>query len=170
MGVVFALSAPFVALKVIMQYFYKQPADRVLYDNWKKTTESWLCRWKYKKNLRNLYVPKGYVYDGASVPRFVWSLTGLRPDGEIRAASLAHDALYRSKGGTILKQLYGCKLTNGVGNITVCNRKEADWVFREFMKYATVSRRKRNMAYMAVRMFGKLFWGKEPPSGEIPQT
>ena len=36
---------------------------------------------------RRILIPKGFVYDGASVPRLVWTLSGILPDGLIRAAA-----------------------------------------------------------------------------------
>ena len=109
----------------------------------------------------------GRKYDGASVPRIGWTLTGIRPDGEYRAASLAHDELYRSKGGK--KDMDGASLKNPRGNRVEVSRKEADWVFKQFMKFATVPRRQRNIAHFAVRLFGRRYWGKDSPSGPAPK-
>lgn len=149
-----------------MKYFNVQPADRPVDDNFKKVVEPWTCQWEYKGNHRLMYVPCGYIYDGASVPRIAWTISGLRPDGEIRAASLVHDVLYRSKGGT--KDLEGCRLENANGNNVLVTRSEADWVLREFMKFAGMKAWHCFRAWYAVRMFGIFFWGRESPSGARP--
>jgi hypothetical protein len=151
-----------------IQYFQQQPADRPIEDNWKITTEDWFCQWEYKDRFRRLFVPKGYLYDGASVPRIAWTITGLQRDGEIRAASLAHDAVYRAKGGKKPDQWAGCTLVNENGNRVLCDRREIDWVFREFMIFATIPSYQARRAWRFVRAFGWMFFGKNPPSGSIP--
>ncbi len=89
-------------------------------------------------------VPDGFRYDGASVPRFLWSLSGIRPDGIIRAAALIHDFVYRNKGWD--------------GLLT---RKEADQLFRIMIRQAGGSWWKAWKAYRAVRLFGRLAWGSD---------
>jgi len=144
----------------------KQPADRVIDGPWKETTEGWRVRWSHNGKTRILFVPMGRKYDGASVPRIVWSIAGIRPDGEIRAASLAHDELYRTEGGR--KLMGGGMLTNDNGNKVFVDRKEADLLFRELMLFATAPRRQSYMAWWAVRLFGWKYWGKDAPSGPTP--
>ena len=151
-----------------MKYFDVQPTDRVMYDRWKITTEDWNCQWEYKDQYRRLFVPRGYTYDGASIPRIAWSRIGLTPDGEIRAASLAHDVLYRAAGGRKPEEWRGCKLMNENGNTVFVSRQEADWLFYEFCVFATIPRRRARIAWLAVRLAGWKFWGKNPPSGIPP--
>lgn len=52
-------------------------------------TENFVVHW----NGRRWLVPEGYHTDGASVPRFFWTITGYLPDGRHRAAAVAHDFL-----------------------------------------------------------------------------
>jgi len=147
--------------KTHIKHFDKQPADRVLFDNLKATTEPWSCQWVFDGQYRQLLISSGYQYDGASVPRIGWTTTGIQRDGEIRAASLAHDALYRGAGGT--KKLKGVLLVNGNGNAVLVSRAEADWVLREFMIFGGCEKIFAVRAYLIVRVFGKKYWGKEPP-------
>ena len=151
-----------------IQYFCCQPANRVLKDEWYILTEDWICQWEYKDKFRRLFVPKGYIYDGGSIPRIAWTLSGLTPDGEGRAAYTAHDVLYRAKGGKKPSEWKGCKLVNENNNKVCCNKREADWVLREFMIFATVDKRKAYRAWRWVSMLGIFFWGHNPPSGNIP--
>ena len=151
------------------QYFARQPADRPAgakqaEDTLKVTTEPWACWWDYKGARRELSVPAGYLYDGASVPRVFWSLIGLRPDGLIRAASLAHDALYRAAGGKKPEAWGGCVLTNCNGNAVQVCRGEADWVLREFMRSAGMWRHRCGIAWAAVRIGGARHWGGPMPT------
>ena len=114
--------------------------------------------WKlYDKPLQYLKVPEGFIYDGASVPRWLWSISGIRPDGLNRAASLLHDYLYSRKG--ILPKMSHMKYTDKwVPADHVWDRKEADRLFCRLLREAGVSKVKRLIAYGAVRIFGGSSW------------
>lgn len=88
-------------------------------------------------------IPAGFTYDGASVPRILWSISGLTPDGAHRIAALIHDYIYERKG--IIKEYM---LTRG----------EADLVFKAYMKKAGISNWRVNIAYWSVRLFGQDVW------------
>jgi hypothetical protein len=92
-------------------------------------------------------IRQGFIHDGASVPRFVWALCGLTPDGLLRAAALIHDALYRTGG-----QL---KPEHDVFPDHIFKRKEADLLFHSLMSEAGVTPRRAYIAYIGVRLFGR---------------
>ena len=47
-----------------------------------------------RKNKQYLFdIPKGYCYDGASVPRFFWRIIGSNTDNKFLIPALIHDAL-----------------------------------------------------------------------------
>ena len=48
--------------------------------------------------MYRISIKKGFTHDGASVPRLLWSITGIRPDGPIRAGALVHDWIYIHAG------------------------------------------------------------------------
>jgi hypothetical protein len=143
--------------------FLEQPSDCTFgpfADNqWKITTAPWNCKWEYRGAARRLYVPARTVYDGASSPWWCWTLSKILPDGLDRAASLAHDQLYRTAGGRINPQ--GVCLTTMQGNPTTIDRAEADWVLGEFMRFAGISRLRAWAAWAAVRTCGAGGWGTE---------
>lgn len=88
---------------------------------------------------RSFWIPKGFISDGASVPRPFWPLVSPMDCGEL--APLVHDYLYR---------------TGGVdGRFT---RKEADQIFRQHMKDAGVPLWRRQPVYLAVRVAGRHAW------------
>lgn len=151
------------------KYFACQPADRPAgdeqsEDTLKITTEPWSCWWCYNGVYRRLNVPAGYFYDGASVPRVFWSIAGLWPDGLIRAAALAHDAMYRCAGGMMPERMNGCTILSGQGNRVTVGRAEADWVLREFMKASGMWRHRCGIAWLAVRIGGARHWGGPMPT------
>tara|TARA_B100000035_G_C20958150_1_gene535197 strand:- start:453 stop:926 length:474 start_codon:yes stop_codon:yes gene_type:complete len=99
-----------------------------------------------KKNV--ISVPKGYITDLASVPRFCWAF--IAPFDVARAA-VVHDILYEKintayKNGKILSEQNREKY-----------RKVADDVFKEGMESAEpeVPKWKIWAAYNAVRVFGR---------------
>lgn len=48
----------------------------------------------YRKNkIYRFEIPKGYCFDGASVPRFFWRIIGSNTDNKFLIAALIHDVL-----------------------------------------------------------------------------
>lgn len=81
-------------------------------------------------------VPRGFVTDFASIPRFFWRI--LPPTGKYGKAAVVHDWLYRSKR---------------------VERKVADLVFLEAMTDLGVPAWQRNVMYAAVRALGWAAYG-----------
>ncbi len=82
-------------------------------------------------------VKAGFDFDGASIPRALWSVYGNPLSGEFRIAALVHDALYASE-----------KLS----------RELADAIFLDLMKQHKVGYIKRQTMYYAVRSAGWYVW------------
>lgn len=90
--------------------------------------------YRLSKDFINPYqiVPKNFEFDGASVPRMLWSL--LDPFGAAAEAACVHDYLY----------------------VTTLKTKEyADKIFREILLDYGVDEYTAELAYRAVRRFGK---------------
>jgi len=148
-------------------YFEEQPADRPIGKNQKQdmikqTTEPWQCEWMWNDVFKRLLVPKGYIYDGASVPRIVWTLVGLRPDGLIRAASLGHDAPFRSEGGD--EDWQGCELLDAYDKPITMSYDESNCLFFYAMNFAHMYKHRAVIGYTAVQTFGRKHWGGPMPS------
>lgn len=97
--------------------------------------------------LKNLRIPKGFRYDGASVPRWLWSLSGLSRDGIHRAAALVHDYLYENKG-----------FQENDKHEYWLTRKEVDKVFREMLIDVGVADHRVFLAYWGARIGGHFYW------------
>ncbi len=80
---------------------------------------------------------KGLVFDGASIPKFLWNKVGSPFTGNYTNAALIHDGLYK---------------THKV------DKKTADNIFLDLMKDDKVSWWKRNIMYYAVKWFGESSW------------
>ena len=61
-------------------------------------------------------VPAGYLIDGASIPRALWTLVGSPYTGEYRRASIPHDKACRTRKETRrhAKRRIGCSITRVV--------------------------------------------------------
>ena len=99
--------------------------------------------WEYSELV--IQVNPGFDFDGASVPRALWSVVGSpMTDGYQRAACL-HDALYASE---------------------YFDRDVCDKLFLEAMESEGVGYFKRYAMYYAVRAFGGQVW-KEHTKEEV---
>lgn len=89
-----------------------------------------------------VFVPAGYLTDGATVPRMFWSL--LPPWGSYGQAAVVHDILCERLAISV----------HGI-NSTI-TRAQADSAFKQAMVSLKVPRWKRNVMYIAVRVFAKV--------------
>lgn len=95
-------------------------------------------------------VPKGFTYDGASIPRSCWTFLGLYPDGLIRGGATFHDWLYRNSGAV------SCSINMPYS----FRRKEADYILKMVLEKSGLGFFKTHLVYFAVRLFGKKNWNK----------
>ncbi|MDD5698499.1 MAG: DUF1353 domain-containing protein [Victivallaceae bacterium] len=92
---------------------------------------------------RRILIRKGFVFDGASIPRFFWRTVGHPLDHEFIRAVLLHDGVYAAE---------------------LLPRKDGDWAFLEFMRYYDdIGWIKRNAMYEAVHCFGGSVWANHTP-------
>ena len=123
--------------------------------------EEWSFLWTKDDITRVIIIPRGFVSDGASCPRFLWTCTGITPDGLIRAGALVHDFIYKYGGELPENSYQQLALYGWVPLDDVWTRKNADRLFARIMREAGVSKFKRRMAYRGVRLFGCFFWKKK---------
>lgn len=136
----------------------EQPLNRPVGDGVYELAVDWTYEWEHDGIRRRIIVPKGFQYDGASVPRLVWTCTGILPDGLIRAAALVHDWLYQHRGQLpegSYQEFHRGKWRN-VGR--VATRREVDRLFARIMRETGVSKLKRRLAYAGVRAGGWWAW------------
>ena len=84
-------------------------------------------------------IPKGYCYDGASIPRFFWRVIGSQSDNQFLIAALIHDVL--------------CENHNFIENDRALSTK----VFDLLLKNSEVMPIKRFFMKNSVDIFQKLF-------------
>lgn len=84
-----------------------------------------------------LTIMEGFKFDGASVPKALWSVVGSPWDADILAPALVHDALYATE---------------------LVNRHEADDIFYKLLKKNGMGTLRAYNRWMAVSMFGWYVW------------
>ena len=96
-----------------------------------------------KDKIYSFDIPKGYCYDGASIPRIFWRLIGAKTDPAFLIPSLIHDVL--------------CEHHNYVDN----DRYFADKVFERLLYVSGVAPLSRWLMFNSVDNFQKFCgWGK----------
>lgn len=124
-------------------------------DGYELVDPYWLI-WEAEGDMWSIEIPGGFRYDGASVPRLLWSLSGISPDGLHRAAALVHDWLYVHSG-----ELPGDSFRkNGVECDVPWTRAQADKLFANLLALSGVGKLRRRLMYLAVRAGGWTAWTK----------
>ena len=82
-------------------------------------------------------VKKGFDFDGASIPKWLWSIYGSPFTGNYVRAALFHDGLYASQK---------------------VSKRISDKIFLDIMKQSNVGYIKRISMYLAVKLFGGKDW------------
>lgn len=94
-----------------------------------------------------LFIPKGFIFDGASVPRAFWPL--INPTGILLIGSLFHDFGYR----------YNCFL-NGTGRVIHANAGRAffDQQIKDINIYVNDVHSMNTIAWGVLKAFGCFAW------------
>ena len=104
---------------------------------------------KKKVKTYNFTIPKGYCYDGASIPRLFWRVVGSNTDNHFLIAALVHDVL--------------CENHNYVDN----DRSFSTDVFNALLKSSDVGAVRRFLMKNSVACFQSLFCRWRADGGKI---
>jgi len=131
----------------------------------------YLYEWEKDGVKRRLKIAAGFEYDGASVPRPLWTLTGIERDGLQRAAALVHDVIYRHNGWLPqgMQEIWndGAEIWEAVPvseatpDASRWTREDADRLFCRMLREAGVSMLRRRMMFRGVRAFGWAYWDQD---------
>jgi hypothetical protein len=120
-----------------------------------RLAHDFVYEWEAENALWKIFIPAGFEYDGASVPRFLWTLLGISPDGLHRAAALVHDWLYRHAGllpdGSFWKDGHQV-------NSFPWQREQVDKLFANMLAEYGVGKFRRRSMYLGVRAGGWRAW------------
>ena len=138
------LSEPYIGIRYILPSMSKEEKKSVKkYPFINKTSLSVEIKDVKNKKTYSFIIPKGYCFDGASVPRFFWRIIGSNTDNKFLVAAMIHD--------------YMCENHNCVGS----DRTLSTQVFDSLLKVSQVGGFKRFLMKNSVDIFQKFFcdWG-----------
>ena len=127
---------------------------------WLLSTRNWVLieDWKYKIDDKEYIIPKGFQFDGASIPKFLH--TFLSPVGVLLIGGLIHDYAYKYK--TLLK----ANKKDTMGELT---QKRADEIFRDINIIVNGFYVMNYLAYYSLRLGGFVAWnGHRKRNSKIP--
>lgn len=107
--------------------------------------------WVFEKNGHAYLIPKGFVFDGATIPRFltIW----FAPTGILLLGALVHDYLY------FKSTMYKFGVNEWV-TTKKYNRKEIDELFRDICIDVNGFYSLNYIAYIFVRCTGWYYWNQ----------
>lgn len=119
----------------------------------------WSYDFEFDGRIETIFIKKGFVFDGASVPRFLWPI--LLPTGILLIPGLVHDHGYRHWTIRVINK-------NGGEYKLWCN-KRAFWdkMFRDMSIEVNGCKVVSYAAWAGIRAFGWMSWRKEPMLLEI---
>ena len=100
-----------------------------------------------------MLIPKGFIFDGASIPRFFWRVVGHPFHPKRVIAALVHDALFGKINGRV-KIWIGGYLIDNERAMKFFDRKKTDQVFEGLLKACKNSNFIVYTMYKAVRYGG----------------
>ena len=116
---------------------------------WLLSTRNWELtqNWTYKLDGTEYVIPKGFTFDGASIPKFL--RTFFSPVGVLLIGGLVHDYMYKYTH---------CKPVSAKGALLVVDQKKADQIFRDINIVVNGFYSMNNLAYWSLRIGGFVAW------------
>jgi len=116
---------------------------------WLLSTRNWELTqdWKYNLEGTEYVIPKGFTFDGASIPKFL--RTFFSPVGVLLIGGLVHDYMYKYTH---------CKPVSAKGALLVVDQKRADQIFRDINIVVNGFYTMNYLAYWSLRIGGFVAW------------
>lgn len=144
-----------------MTLSYDFPAVRPLNDREWELVRPFIYTWEDGFTSYCITIPLGFAFDGASVPRIVWTLTGLIPTGAYLGAAAVHDYCYQRRGRLLRGEVRRLNDGHEWEPIAVdWDRRQCDRLFLLIMQDGKVPGWKSKTMYRAVRLFGWRAWNQ----------
>ena len=116
---------------------------------WLLSTRNWELTqdWKYNIDGTEYVIPKGFTFDGASIPKFL--RTFFSPVGVLLIGGLVHDYMYKYTH---------CKPVSAKGALLVVDQKRADQIFRDINIEVNGFYSMNYLSYWSLRIGGFVAW------------
>ncbi len=76
----------------------QQPLTSAFNTKLSQLEADWYLEFLRDDRVHRMIITKGFLFDGASIPRFCWTVLGLAPHGVMDGPALPHDAGYELRG------------------------------------------------------------------------
>jgi len=151
----------------------KQPATRSITTKLLKLTEDFIIIFEFEGKVHRLTIKKNFIFNGASIPWFVWSLLRLAPHGVMDGPSCPHDCGYENQGkfeeGTLHYWLGPINATTWAFenysnaffwavDTEPLTKKTLDLLLKHLCLWWGIDSIRSNLVYSAVRTFGWFPW------------
>ena len=162
-----------------------QPITRSIGRKLWELMQDYSCYFHLRGQQYKLVIHKGFIYDGASIPRWLWSILGKTPKGQHDSGTIFHDLVYmlwkipiKSNLHAILgdekdrctHELYALVDGKWVAASDIISRREADDIMFEIIestenvdikKWRLVSMR------MGIGFAGNKYWKRTRPKNQM---
>ena len=119
-----------------------------------RVVEDWVFRTKINGTPVDILIPKDFIFDGASIPRWLWWL--LPPMDVLLIPSLVHDYAYRHQNIILLSQSRSAK------RVKLCRSKRLFWdkLFRDISIQVNGCKVISYFSWAMLCLFGSFAWNK----------
>ena len=116
---------------------------------WLLSTRNWELTkdWKYNIDGTEYVIPEGFIFDGASIPKFL--RTFFSPVGVLLIGGLVHDYMYKYAA---------CKPSEEGAPLMLVNQKDSDRIFRDINIEVNGFYTMNHLAYWSLRLGGFVAW------------
>jgi len=137
-----------------------QPLCRPIGRKLSTTLEEVEYRWIGDNGLEyRLIVPNNFIFDGASIPRLLWTATGLAPHGVMDGPALPHDFGYHYQGDFPAGS-YQLKSLNGLWYdcAVPMQREQLDSLLHALCLHFGIGSYRAGLVWSGVRLGGWWAW------------
>ncbi len=146
---------------MIKLVYAEQPAVKAVDTKNSVTLKEWRMMFSIDGVMYWLIIPAGFVFNGASIPRLLWTLLGLAPHGVMDGPALPHDFIYQFQGKLPAGSLKTLKDNVPVDSNRIITRSEADTLLGQLCEYFNINGYRSWMVWAGVRIGGWLPWMRD---------
>lgn len=146
---------------MIRLLFASQPAVKAIDTKNSVTLKEWRMIFAIGSVTYVLIIPAGFVFNGASIPRLLWTLLGLAPHGVMDGPALPHDFLYQVQGVIPRGCLKMLKNNRPVDSDRIITRAESDELLNLLCKFFKINGYRSWMVWAGVRVGGWHAWNRD---------
>lgn len=121
----------------------------------------WSVEFSIHGQRYRIVIPDGFISDGTTIPRGLWTLAGIERDGLERRASWLHDYLYKNQGNAPRLAVMIAGEWRGVS--LSFTKSEADAIFGSLLIESGVTLTRAAIMYAAVLKYGQAAWDSHTP-------